>query len=151
MQKYNKNKGVLQRMKDCIFCKISKGEIPSYVIYEDSFFKVILDRFPAAKGHCLIIPKSHYRDVFDIPEDLLEKVYPLAKKMAFALKEALGVESVNILQNNGEMAGQTVMHFHLHLIPRKEKDEVLLNQSAQTDTTLEELEAVAKKLQAVLK
>ena len=131
---------------DCIFCKILKGEIPSFVIYEDELFKVILDRFPAAPGHSLIIPKAHYQDIFELGEAEAVALYPLAKKMASRIKEVCGVEGINIVQNNGEAAGQSVGHFHLHLIPRMSGDHITLNKSSNMDTTIEELAAIHEKL-----
>lgn len=127
---------------ECIFCKIIKGEIPSFTVYEDEVFKVILDRFPAAPGHVLIIPKEHYNDMFSLPEESASKLYPLAQKIATKVKEVVGAEGINIIQNNGEVAGQSVHHFHLHIIPRKTGDGIVLNQSSNMETTMEELEAV---------
>lgn len=135
--------------EDCIFCKIIKGDIPSFTIYEDKLFKVILDRFPAALGHALIIPKEHYKDIFELPEEVAQALYPLAKEMATRIKLAVDAEGMNIVQNNGEVAGQSVYHFHLHLVPRKTGDGITLNKSANSATTLEELEAVLKCIQAV--
>lgn len=135
------------KMKDdCIFCKIIKGEIPSFTVYEDEDFKVILDRFPAAPGHVLIIPKVHYSDMFELSEEAAAKLYPLAKKIAERVKEVTGSEGINIVQNNGEVAGQSVYHFHLHIIPRKMGDGIILNKSSNMDTTIEELEAIWHKL-----
>lgn len=131
---------------DCIFCKIIKGEIPSFTVYEDEDFKVILDRFPAAPGHVLIIPKVHYSDMFELSEEAAAKLYPLAKKIAERVKEVTGSEGINIVQNNGEVAGQSVYHFHLHIIPRKMGDGIILNKSSNMDTTIEELEAIWHKL-----
>lgn len=131
---------------ECIFCKIIKGEIPSFTIYEDEMFKVILDRFPAAPGHVLIIPKAHYSDIFELPQEVASKIYPLAKKIASRIKEVMGTEGINILQNNGEVAGQSVHHFHLHIVPRKVGDGITLNKSSNMDTTIEELEAVFNQL-----
>ena len=113
-------------MKDCncIFCKIANGEIPSATLYEDSDFRVILDLNPASKGHALVLPKEHYANVFELPEDLAGKAFVVAKKVASRLSEGLGAIGFNIVQNNGEPAGQTVFHFHIHLIPRYEGDTV---------------------------
>ena len=108
---------------NCIFCKIANGDIPSSTIYEDDFFRVILDLSPATKGHALILPKQHMADIFEMNEDLAAKVFVLANKIAKAMKEALGCDGLNIVQNNGSTAGQTVFHFHMHLIPRYGKDE----------------------------
>lgn len=111
-------------MADCIFCKIAKGEIPSATIYEDEKFRVILDLGPASKGHALILPKEHYADIYEIPEDLAGEAYQLAARLAKKMTEALKCDGFNIVQNNKETAGQTVFHFHMHLIPRYEKDQV---------------------------
>ena len=136
--------------QDCIFCKIIKGEIPSFTVYEDDTFKVILDRFPAAPGHALIIPKAHAADMFELPEETAAKLYPLAQKIGAKIKKAMGAEGMNIVQNNGEVASQSVHHFHLHMIPRKAGDNIVINKTSNTDTTIEELEAVLKKIQEVL-
>lgn len=111
-------------MKDdkCIFCKIAAGEIPSKTLYEDEEFRVILDLGPATKGHALILPKNHYRNLFELPEDQAQKVILLAKKMAQRMKEKLHCDGFNLVQNNEEVAGQTVFHFHMHLIPRYKRD-----------------------------
>ena len=111
-------------MKDdtCIFCKIAAGEIPSKTLYEDGEFRVILDLGPATKGHALILPKNHYRTLFDLPEEEAKKVMALARKMALQMKEKLNCDGFNLVQNNEETAGQTVFHFHMHLIPRYEGD-----------------------------
>lgn len=107
-------------MSDCIFCKIIAGEIPSATIYENDEFKVILDRFPSGEGHALILPKNHVPNVFEIDPAQAGRAYALAAKLARAMKEVLGFTDMNILQNNGPIAGQTVFHFHIHLIPRRE-------------------------------
>lgn len=106
------------RDSECIFCKIAAGEIPSNTIYEDDEFKVILDLAPAAKGHALILPKEHYADIYEIDEEVAGKAMKLAKKLATHMTDVLGCDGFNILQNNHEVAGQTVFHFHMHLIPR---------------------------------
>lgn len=110
------------KKEDCIFCKIAGGEIPSTTLYEDDDFRVIFDISPASKGHVLILPKEHSDNVFDLPEETAAKIYVLAKKVAAAVKEALGCDGVNILQNNGEAAGQSVFHLHMHIIPRYKGD-----------------------------
>ena len=111
-------------MDNCIFCKIIAGEIPSAVIFEDEEFKAILDRFPGNIGHVLVLPKKHYSNIFDIDEDVAGRLFRLATKIAKNMKEVLGFEAMNVVQNNGEAAGQTVMHFHVHLIPRYKNDTV---------------------------
>lgn len=110
---------------DCIFCLIANGDIPSDTVYEDEYFRAILDLSPASKGHTLLLPKYHAEDLFALPDDVAARVMPTAKKIAKAVKEAMGADGVNILQNNGEAAGQTVKHFHVHIIPRKAGDGVM--------------------------
>lgn len=111
-------------MKDdnCIFCKIANGEIPSKTLYEDEKFRVILDLGPATKGHALILPKEHYANLYDLPEELAGEAMKLAKRMVSQMTERLGCEGFNLIQNNGDMAGQTVFHFHMHMIPRYQAD-----------------------------
>ena len=111
-------------MSDCIFCKIIEGDIPSTTIYEDDRAKAILDINPAARGHVIVLPKTHAADVFEIPDEDLSHAICVAKKIAIALKRAYSCEGVNILQNNGEVAGQTVFHLHIHVIPRFAGDTV---------------------------
>ena len=106
------------RDDNCIFCKLANGEIPTATIYEDDEFKVILDLGPATKGHALILPKEHYANIYAIDEEVAGRAFKLAKKMVTKLTEVLGCDGYNIVQNNGEAAGQTVMHFHMHVIPR---------------------------------
>lgn len=106
--------------KECIFCKIAGGEIPSATVYEDDDFRVILDLGPASRGHALILPKEHYRDLCELDETIAAKVLVLAGKIGAAMKKALGCAGFNVVQNNGEAAGQTVFHFHVHIIPRYE-------------------------------
>ena len=109
---------------NCIFCKLANGVFETNTLYEDDDFRVIFDASPATKGHVLILPKEHAANVFELSEETASKVFVLAKKIATVLKEVTGCEGVNILQNNGEIAGQTVFHFHLHMIPRYKGDEV---------------------------
>ena len=110
------------KKEDCIFCKIANGEIPSSTIYEDEDFRVILDLNPASKGHALILPKEHYPNLYELPDAMAEKVILLAKKMMVKMTEVLKCDGFNVVQNNGASAGQTVFHFHMHLIPRYEND-----------------------------
>ncbi|MDE6566428.1 MAG: HIT family protein [Lachnospiraceae bacterium] len=109
---------------NCIFCKIANGQIPSHSIYEDEDFKVIMDISPASKGHAIILPKNHAANLFELPEDDASKIMHVAKRCATAMQKTLQFDGINILQNNGEVAGQTVFHLHMHLIPRYENDTV---------------------------
>lgn len=112
------------KVDNCIFCKLANGEIPTATLYEDEDFRVILDANPASKGHALIIPKEHYANLYELDETLAGKAMILAKKMITKLTEVLGCDGYNLVQNNGECAGQTVFHFHLHMIPRYKDDGV---------------------------
>jgi len=111
-------------MKDanCIFCKIANGEIPAATLYEDDVFRVFMDLGPATKGHALIVPKDHYSDLFELPEETAAAAIKLAKKLGAQIRDALHADGMNIVQNNGAAAGQTVAHFHLHMIPRYADD-----------------------------
>ena len=112
---------------DCIFCKLANGDIPTNTIYEDESFRAILDMGPATKGHALILPKDHAMNLFELPDEISSKVLPLASKLGKQMVEKLGADGMNLVQNNGEVAGQTVMHFHLHLIPRYKEDGQTIN------------------------
>ena len=135
------------RDENCIFCKIIAGEIPSRTIFENEDFKVILDVNPASKGHALILPKNHCANIYEIDEDLLAKAAKLAKKLAEHMSGQLKCDGFNILQNNGEVEGQTVFNFHIHLIPRyhgmKNKD--LLNWTHE-EFTAEEQDQICEKI-----
>lgn len=135
------------RKDDCIFCKIANGDIPSSTIYEDELFKVILDLGPAAKGHALILPKNHFDDLLTVDEETGSKALLLAAKVAAAMKKSLGCAGVNILQNNGEAAGQTVFHLHLHIIPRYENDDVNIDWNPGKPSS-EELAALAESIKS---
>lgn len=112
------------RQDNCIFCKIAAGDIPSATIYEDNDFRVILDIEPASKGHALILPKEHYANLYELSDELAAKALIVAKKVITKMTSILGCDGYNVVQNNGEAAGQTVFHFHIHLIPRYKDDNV---------------------------
>lgn len=131
----------VMRDDNCVFCKIANGDIPSKALYEDDDFKVILDLGPATKGHALILPKNHYRNLFELPDEEASKVMILAKKMATHMTKKLNCDGFNLVQNNEEAAGQTVFHFHLHLIPRYENDGQTLGWKP-LEPTQEELEEI---------
>ena len=133
-------------MKDdtCIFCRIAAGEIPSKTLYEDDEFRVILDLGPATKGHALILPKNHYRNLFELPKEQAEKAIVLAKKMALRMQEKLHCDGLNLVQNNGETAGQTVFHLHIHLIPIYEGDNVRIKWAEHSEEF--DIEALAVEI-----
>ena len=138
-------------MKDdnCIFCKLANKDIPTNIIYEDDRFTVILDASPAMKGHALILPKNHAANIYELPDEDASAVFVLAKKLATKMTEILHCDGFNIVQNNGEVAGQTVFHFHMHLIPRYLNDG---NQDKLTwnhaEFTPEEIAEIAAELRA---
>lgn len=136
---------VINMKDDCIFCKLANGIIPANSIYQDDDFNVIMDAMPATKGHALIIPKKHCQDIFDVVEKTAEKIFPLAKKISAHMKEVLSCDGVNICQNNGAEAGQTVFHLHVHIIPRyKGKDSILT--WTHEDISEEEIKAICDSL-----
>lgn len=134
---------------NCIFCKISNGEIPSKTLYEDDDFRVILDISPASKGHAIILPKKHATNIYELPEEEASKIFVVAKKVATAMEKILNCDGMNILQNNGETAGQSVFHLHVHLIPRYKDDNLKIKWTpGNSDDVLEDelLEQIKKEL-----
>lgn len=138
------------KKEDCIFCKLANGDIPTNTIYEDEDFRVILDADPVSRGHALILPKNHYADLYELDEKTAEKVLVLAKKMAQHMKEVLHCDGFNILQNSGEVAGQSVFHFHMHLIPRYKDaaNNADLLQFSPAGLDEKEIKAICEKLNA---
>lgn len=130
---------------NCIFCKIAGGEIPSTALYEDEQFRVILDLGPASRGHALILPKAHFADVCQLDEEVAARVLPLGAKIGAAMKKSLGCAGFNLVQNNGKAAGQTVFHFHMHVIPRYE-DGPSIAGWVPGEATPEELAEVAESI-----
>ena len=112
-------------MNDCIFCKIVRGDIPCHKVYEDDDVLAFLDISQTTKGHTLVISKEHFRNLLYVPKDILAKVMGAAQKIAQAQVASLGAKGVNIINNTNEVAGQTVMHFHVHVIPRYSNEDAL--------------------------
>lgn len=108
--------------KDCIFCLLANGDIPTAKVYEDDDLTVILDAGPATKGHALVLPKDHYKNITEVPQELAGKLVAIASKVGNAQMKALGAAGFNIVINTNEAAGQTVFHCHVHVIPRYEGD-----------------------------
>ncbi|MDD5901558.1 MAG: HIT family protein [Lachnospiraceae bacterium] len=113
-------------MDNCVFCKILKNEIPSATVYEDNKFRAIMDIGPVAKGHVILLAKEHTANLLEAEDELLSAALPAVKKVANAVKKTVGCDGINVLQNNGEAAGQTVFHLHIHVIPRTNEDGVKL-------------------------
>lgn len=135
-------------MKDCLFCKLARGQIGGATIYENNDFKVILDRYPSGYGHTLILTKEHFDDFYQMDGETAGKLFSLASVVAKALKQVTNCDGMNVLQNNGPVAGQTIMHFHLHLIPRYRADGFSIPWQTKdyTEDELEELAATMRKL-----
>lgn len=134
---------------DCIFCKIIKGEISSLNIFENEDVLAFLDVNPVTKGHCLVVPKKHFENIFDIDEEILKKVIIAAKHISEKIKNALHADGIRLLQSNGKVAGQDIMHFHLHVIPRYKNDGLSISRHATTNpppANMEELKKIAEKL-----
>jgi len=133
--------------ENCIFCKIASGDIPSYTLYEDNLFKVFLDLSPTSFGHALLIPKEHYANLFELNDETASKALVLAKKIAAAMKSSLQCDGFNLLQNNGEIAGQTIFHFHIHMIPRYKNDntKIIFDQKSLKDEDAKKIIDTVKK------
>ncbi len=132
---------------DCLFCKIAGGEIPSTTIYEDDDVRVILDISPAAHGHALILPKKHAASLLEADDAMIAKVYTIARDLGRRMISELGAEGVNVLANCKEAAGQTIDHFHVHVIPRypdnADKDGLIISQN---EIVKPDFEAIASAL-----
>ena len=152
MQKYLKIKLLASKMvKDCIFCKIAKGEIPHNQVYQDEKTVAFLDKSPATPkgGHTLIIPKKHYETLIDIPSEELEDIIKTVKKIAMVLLKMY--PGLNLVQNNKKVAGQAVNHIHFHLIPRYEGDNVKMDYWETHEYKEGEAKKIAEKIKTLLK
>lgn len=136
-------------MNECLFCNIANGKFDSATIFENSEFRVILDKFPSGKGHTLVMPKKHYDNILEMDEQSVAKMFVIASKMAKVIKKILKCDGINILQNNGEAAGQTVNHVHVHIIPRFENDNVNIKWKTTTFAD-DEFEKLAKELEKAM-
>lgn len=134
---------------NCIFCKIINKEIPSSIVYEDDIVVAFLDISQATKGHTLIVPKTHYTNLLEIDDDVLAHAICVAKKIANSMVKSLNASGFNIINNCNEVAGQSVLHFHLHIVPRYEKDEFIIEPKEHTnDYELKDIqEAILKEME----
>ena len=135
-------------MTDCIFCKIVKGEIPALKVYEDASVLAFLDITPISLGHTLVVPKAHYRDLTELPDDVLGPLFSAVKKVAKAAVEATGADAFNTGINTGPEAGQVVMHMHVHVMPRTQGDG--LQHWPKRSVTREEMQRTADAMRAKL-
>ena len=136
--------------ESCIFCKIVHEKAPASILYQDETVMALLDIRPLNEGHTLVIPKKHYVDIFDIPENQLTHVYEIAKQVSVAIKKATNGDGISIVQQNGKAAGQEIFHLHVHVVPRFE-GQSLPPFSALKELDRAKLEAVAKKIRRQLK
>ena len=111
-----------QDAPDCIFCRIASGQVPAHTVYQDEHVLGFMDTSPLADGHLLVIPRDHYERITDMPPEAIGRLFAQAGRLGGALLQVTGTEGLNVLQNNGRVAGQAVMHVHVHLIPRREGD-----------------------------
>lgn len=136
-------------MRTCIFCKIAKGEFDSAKVYEDEDVFAFLDINPVSKGHCLVISKKHFENIFDINPETFKKIVVVAKDISEKIKKTLGADGLNLLQSNGTEAGQVIFHFHLHIIPRYKDDGLRRNQlfgERPKTESVEELRKIAEEI-----
>lgn len=132
-------------MSNCIFCKIANKEIPSKIVYEDDVCMAILDMTQVTNGHTLVIPKGHYSNYLEVDDEVLVHMSTVTKSLANKLKLAFHATGVNILSNAGESAGQTVMHFHIHIIPRFDENDGLVINFKQREDDID-LDAILAKI-----
>ncbi len=132
----------------CIFCNIISGEIPSYKVYEDDNFYAFLDISQATYGHTLVVPKQHFENLFAMPDFLLEKMLILVRDLASKIKTATNCKGINILNNNGEAAGQSIHHFHIHIIPRYDNDNFSIK-AIENKLINEEFKALLFKINSI--
>ncbi|KGR79971.1 HIT family protein [Ureibacillus manganicus] len=139
-------------MSDCIFCKIVDGSIPSTKIYEDDHVYAFMDVAPLTKGHTLLVPKQHVKDLFEMPEEVARNLYAAAPKIANAIKSAFNPQGMNTINNNGSFAGQTVFHYHLHFIPRYDETDGLKVkwETKQSEFTQEVLKSFGEQIREKL-
>jgi len=133
----------------CVFCKIVENQIPAFKIFESEDILAFLDINPLSQGHSLIIPKNHFEDVFDIPQDILKEIIQAAQKISKIMQKELGAEGVNLFNASRKEAEQSVFHFHLHIIPRYKEDGLKINEWWQLKAKkadLQELEKIAEGL-----
>jgi len=136
-------------MDDCVFCKIVAGDIPCYKVYEDEDFLAFLDMYPVNHGHTLVIPKKHYDNIFDLPNDIASKYFVVVQKIAGVVKNIMDADGINIGMNNLPAAGQVVFHSHIHVIPRFKNDG--LNHWGNKEVNQDEMNKIAEKMKESIK
>ncbi len=135
--------------KDCIFCKLVRGDIPSGKVYEDDDTFAFLDSFPTAKGHVLVVPKEHYENIYSFPAETAARVMITVQKLAVAVKNSMDADGVNIVMNNESAAGQIIWHGHIHIIPRYNDDGGYVDKKKEVYIG-NEMQEIAEKVKAEL-
>jgi len=135
-------------MENCIFCKIINGELPSWKVYEDDLVIAFFDIYPAVEGHTLVVPKKHFKDIYDIPEKYIERIASVCKKISLHYKKSLGVNAVNLIHGSGKNAQQDVFHFHVHIIPRYDakKDNFKISYNPKNKEIADKFDLILKKI-----
>ncbi len=133
---------------DCIFCKIVSGEAPSFKVHEDDLTVTFMDLFPVKRGHALIAPRDHYENLFETPSHVLARVIENSQRLAHTLRRTLEPDGIGVYQLNGAAAGQTVFHYHMHLIPREKGDSLRIHTRVRGDDT--DLLATSRELATAL-
>jgi histidine triad (HIT) family protein len=139
----------MRRDPNCIFCKIVAGEVPSFKVYEDAATLAFMDINPANDGHCLAIAKSHFTDIYEAGQGEVGQVAETARKIAKAVRDVVEPDGLNLIQSNGPGAAQSVMHFHMHILPRRLGDELKINWGLKPGNR-EAIAALAEKIKAKL-
>jgi histidine triad (HIT) family protein len=119
---------------DCVFCQIIRKEAPASIVYEDDRVIAFLSNRPVNEGHTLVVPKKHYENIYEIPDEEVAYVYKTAKHIAVAVRAAMKAEGIRIVQNNGSAAGQVIFHFHVHVIPMKPHEGFMLGKAYRDQT-----------------
>lgn len=135
---------------ECLFCKMIEGEVPCNRVYEDDDFLAVLDINPINFGHTLLIPKMHFKNILDTPEDLSENIYKTAQKISIGLKQSLKCDGLNLIQNIEENGGQEIMHSHIHIVPRFKNDGVSMRSEKKKYASNDDMCKFAKRIADVL-
>ena len=141
-------------MSDCIFCQIIRKEAPANIVYEDDRVLAFLSNRPVNAGHTLVVPKTHYTNIYEIPEEETAYLFKIVKRIALAVKDATSIEGIRIVQNNGEAAGQVVFHLHVHVIPLKPRNQFSHDKTYRDPSYYRDAEALtqdAEKIKAHIK
>jgi histidine triad (HIT) family protein len=136
-------------VESCIFCRIAQKQVPASLVFEDEKVMAFLDIRPLNEGHTLVIPKAHYESIFDIPQDLIAYLHEVTKQVAIAVEKATKADGLSIVQQNGEAAGQEILHLHIHIIPRYQGQE-LPSPSKIPEANREKLSQTAAKIRKYL-